>query len=244
MTFSQFATLIKFDGELIAELIERWTGLDFDICLNETEQNDFSWLNIESIERIMSRHELPESITVGDSELKVKTDLSQEWFGLKMIASGYIYSNENVIDAIPKLLAVYHCSEYYESFKPEMIDELSEIISEMPAVTIYPIGKHYIQMLKGLNEYQAQMLKIDESYQTQEGREKRNLIHGFGINRLEKFGDMNLIDDFCTAFPAYKHDDVFKLEFSFVIDRLSRIEVINNITEQLMQFYHDKAKKQ
>lgn len=245
LSFGQLVGLLQFKGDLIAELIEQWTGLDFDICLNETESNDFSWLNVELIESVLSGSELPQSFEINGKMVKVHSDLMDESFGLKMIANNYlIQHDESVITAIPYVLATYLCSDVYGEFSSQNLSELADILSEQPAIVVYPLGRHYIELIGKLNEYQSIFLTIDEGYQTQSGREKRSLIKSFGIDRLERFGDMNLIDDFCTAFPAYKHDDVFKLEFSFVIDRLSRIEVINNITEQLMQFYHDKAKKQ
>lgn len=65
-----------------------------------------------------------------------------------------------------------------------------------------------------------------------------------GHKRLERFGDMNLIDDFVSLFPAYKHDDVFLLEYLFVIDRLHRNQIIRNIDEQIRHRESEKARKE
>ena len=63
-----------------------------------------------------------------------------------------------------------------------------------------------------------------------------------GTNRLNRFGDMNLIDDFVELFPSYKHDDVFFLEFSFVIDRLERNIVRMNINEIINEAVQDEQR--
>ena len=65
----------------------------------------------------------------------------------------------------------------------------------------------------------------------------------FGSSRLQKYGDMNTIDDFIGLFPSYKHDEVFLLEYKFVIDRIGRNTIIRNIEEQINQHYVDKSKK-
>lgn len=54
---------------------------------------------------------------------------------------------------------------------------------------------------------------------------------------------MNLIDDFCHLFPAYKHDEVFNLEFIFVVERIERSGIIKNIENQINQHYVDKQKQ-
>lgn len=53
---------------------------------------------------------------------------------------------------------------------------------------------------------------------------------------------MNLIDDFVELFPSYKHDDVFFLEFSFVIDRLERNIVRMNINEIINEAVQDEQR--
>ena len=245
MTFSQFTKLLKFEGGLVAELVELWSGMDFDMCLNYVEQHDMTWIDADAIMKSIQSESVPESVSISDIDCKVKSDLMEEWFGLKMVTSGLLSTgDDNRLDVIPAVLANYFCQDVYAYYSQKNVSELTEIISEMPANIVYPLGLHYAEMIAKLNEYQSNALVMDEGYRTQQGREKRNLMQSFGVQRLERFGDMNLIDDFCTAFQAYRHDDVFKLEFAFVIDRLSRIEIINNLTEQLTQHYHDQAKKQ
>lgn len=244
ITLGQFIALMDFKGELIAELIELWSGLDFDLCLNYVESNDMSWIDGEKIVEQIAVGQAKDTVIIHGKELVVKKDLFDEWFGLKMIASGLLSANEeSPIKAIASILATYFCADVYGEFSQNNADELTQIITDSPAIDIYPVGIHYIELVSKMNHYQQAALTIDEAYQTQQGREKRNLMQSFGVDRLASFGDMNLIDDFCTTFTAYKHDEVFKLEFQFVIDRLKRVEIINNLTEQLTQHYHDKAKK-
>ena len=38
-----------------------------------------------------------------------------------------------------------------------------------------------------------------------------------GIKRLDKHGDLILIDSLVKQYPAYTHDDVFDLEYGFVM---------------------------
>lgn len=37
-----------------------------------------------------------------------------------------------------------------------------------------------------------------------------------GTEMLERIGSMRVINEFCRWYPAYKHDDVFNLEYSVV----------------------------
>lgn len=64
-----------------------------------------------------------------------------------------------------------------------------------------------------------------------------------GYGRLARFGDMNLIDDFVELFPSYKHDDVFLLEYEFVIDRLNRAQILKNVYEQIESNINREAQK-
>lgn len=94
-----------------------------------------------------------------------------------------------------------------------------------------------------MNERQNKRLSIDSRYKTRQGNEIRSFLQQAGVDRLDKFGDMNIIDDFCQLYPAYKHDDVFMLEWIFVVERMERNTIIENIKEQINQFYVDKQKK-
>jgi len=61
-----------------------------------------------------------------------------------------------------------------------------------------------------------------------------------GIDRINRFGDMNIIDDFCGIFPAYKHDDVFQMEFICVIDRMARNTILGNVSERVQEALQPK----
>ena len=54
---------------------------------------------------------------------------------------------------------------------------------------------------------------------------------------------MNLIDDFVGLFPSYKHDEVFLLEWDFVIARLERNNIIKNIDEQIREHFERAQNK-
>jgi hypothetical protein len=54
---------------------------------------------------------------------------------------------------------------------------------------------------------------------------------------------MNLIDDFVGLFPSYKHDEVFLLEWDFVISRLERNNIIKNIDEQIREHFERTQNK-
>jgi hypothetical protein len=52
-----------------------------------------------------------------------------------------------------------------------------------------------------------------------------------GVNRLEVFGEMELIESFITSYPQYTHDDAFNFEVRFVMDRVYRNKIASFVSE-------------
>lgn len=162
MTYSQMIKLVEWDGLTFAELIQSWSGLDFDEALNYYDSiapNVFDWLFTEKLFDRLNKLNCPNKIEINGKSVKVPNDLRIESFGKKMMINNIQLSiNQSddsslaLLKSIPKAVAVYLCDKYFGHFDSSKIDELELLINDLPAVKVYPIGMFFFRKLRTLTD--------------------------------------------------------------------------------------------
>ena len=101
----------------------------------------------------------------------------------------------------------------------------------------------FFSQLEEVNRWEYERFNIPAVFRTSHSLKQQGWLKRAGQQRLERFGDLALIDQFCQLYPAYKHDEVFELEYIFVIERLEYDMIKSNINNLLNEYANEDAKQ-
>ena len=248
LTVKQFHDLIKWNGVDYFELIQIVTGLDYDVVMNLVEKpksyQQFEFLK-ESIFDYLKNKPL-QKIRIGDKRIEPVENISIEWFGKKMVAMNlirpHLTDSKQMMNVMCDLVAVYTCDHYFDEFNETNLAKMTSLLMDCRLYQVYPYFVYLVDNVSKLQIHQINSLTLDSEYLTANKRRLTANAERAGVDRLEQFGDMNLIDQFIRHYPAYKHDDVFKCEFAFVVDRLKSRMIEQNIEELHTEYIMNRNK--
>lgn len=156
LTINHLIAFAGWDGDY-ADLLQRWTGEDYDLCLNELDRlpaNYFDYLNQGNIYERLNAINCPKSIKIEGKKVLIPDDLAVESFGKKMMLKNLMQvvnlSDDKELEILKQMntaVSVYLCDRYYSTFDSSKIEEFKEKIAEIPAVEIYPVARFFFRLL-------------------------------------------------------------------------------------------------
>jgi len=186
LTTGQYIALANWDGLDFAELLESWSGEDYDLCLRELENlpvDVFDWMD-EDIPAKLNAEEIPNKLKIKGEKVKIQKDLAVDLFGKKMYVANIIKAvnlkdtekdkSLELINNIPLIVAVYLCDKYYPEYSGENVEKLRELLLEMPAREVYPVALFFFRKFKNLMPFKPSSLVSGVSGELEEALNARN----------------------------------------------------------------------
>jgi hypothetical protein len=152
VTLKQVLDLEKADRSDKLQILSCFTGLDLRTIENakgDLFEPMYQVLSFITDAPKWDKVKRPKEVTLKDKSIKPPKDISLETFGQKWRAMEAIQAHENKIDCIPDILAIYFQPSYDGIFESSRIEDVKEMVYDMPAYQAMPYGFFFFKKLTG-----------------------------------------------------------------------------------------------